>query len=171
MAQEYEYLYVVLSLAEWLNIKDTGNASMRKGFDDFYTSEVGTYFEAEISKRTNHGICNDFCYCFYEIPHWVLNRGRNVLCRVRVSQDHVVPFDDNGFLHIVNNIISAPSSILGNITDLDYLESSENIFLSKNDNPCGQYQCKPVLRAFIPELTRNMITKVRHYRFGKRLRR
>lgn len=173
-------LYAILTLDQWNSIKANGKAALRKSFDEFYTVEAGSYFEAEIRSRTGHESPSNFCYCFYQVPKCLIEKGRHVVVRIRVPQDQVVPFDDVGFLHVINNMHMEryrPLTMPGEPETNDdaskeqCFDSYQKMFLHKNNDgaPVWDYSCKPALRAFIPEITRDMITKARHFSFGKRL--
>ena len=148
MTGPYEYLYAVLSLSEWESVNANGRASCRELFDKHYGAKAGSYFAERIQERTSTD-SSDFCYCFYSVPD--NNRqDRHILCQVRVPREMIAPFDDLEFLQVVNDM-------------LNDREDSPKMSFDKD------YPCKSTLRAFIPELTRGMITRVQHFHGQKRI--
>jgi hypothetical protein len=173
------FLYVCMDYADWQECKATG---VYKCVDEFVRDEAKAWMIAQVERRLNVKLPAGFdpCYCFYEKPPMWPLRGRTVVCKIRVDDKLVLPFDDIGYvsaLNCMNNKMNLFNSMTEeedrSTRDATYEEcvtSHERMFDVSGEGReyrwCGGVQ----LQAFVPVVTRDMVRKVWVYSSCKRLR-
>jgi hypothetical protein len=142
----HQRLYVILSFDGWQDLARTGKHRARKAFDHFYGHRVGQLVSAQVAERTGQQ-ADEFCYCFSheEAARAALkfHTKKCVLCTVLAPASALVRFNDRLFLALANATANGwPLSGDDNLNDDMW---SDAMTLDS--------------RAFLPCLTRNMITK------------
>lgn len=178
-------LYASISYDQWQAVK-RGTTLIH---DEQYIDMAYKWFAEQVVEKTRRsfdGVLNiswgaelsaELTYCFYEKPTWLTHKPKHVILKIVVDASLVVPFDDNGYVHIVNDFSMGKPSFYAlnasecrekaNASPEECIQSYHRIFdISKGFSRwCGRVEP----RAFVPFVGRCMVKKVWVYKFGRRL--
>ena len=180
-------LYASISYDQWQSVK-RGTTLIH---EDQYNDVAHKWFAEQVVKKTRRsfdGVLNiswcaelsaELTYCFFEKPTWLTHKPKHVIIKLSVEANLVVPFDDHGYVHVVNDFSMGKPSFYAldanecrekaNASPEECIQSYDRIFDVSREYSrwCGRIEP----RAFVPFVGRCMVKKAWVYKFGRRLRR
>jgi hypothetical protein len=171
-------VYVFMCYYQWQEMKLTGT------FDILYNEQgsvMQEWLTNQMAKRIPAQIEIDKpIYTFLTKPKvGTLRLAKHVICKVKIDDALVVPFDENAYLHVLNCINNDYHSYCSwseeediakhTVSKDECMESYERMFNMSNICRSVRWTGKLDPYAFIPFLTCDMVKKVWVYRNNKRL--
>ena len=177
------FVYVNLGYYQWQDIKRTGVFGIRGVNDndecgqamiDWLVDQLHKRLppSTRIDKPIYTFMCKPPVHDFYP--------AKRVICKVKIDDTLVVPFDDNTYLYALNSINNDTHSFCAwseeedvarrDASKQECMESYKRMFKMSEQCRSNRWVSPVEPRAFIPFLTRDMVKKVWIYRNAKRLR-
>ena len=166
-----------LSYDDWQNFKETGKFERDC---ELNREDIVRWYSEQVEKRIGSEIVFPY-YCFVEKPlgKWYAPPKRVVL-KIRVDPSKVVMFDDDDYVHVLNCLYNNKHMYLAwneaeynekeHCSTEECIESYPRMFDLDPRKRCAKWSGPVNPRAFIPNVTRDMVRKVWVYSWGRRLR-
>jgi hypothetical protein len=173
-------LYVAFPPEVWKSMKEAGHLESSYHFkgEDLFTKWLGEQY-SKINIDLHAPI-----YCHLTLKDardWWARHARVVILTVRISDlDTILLFDDHAYIQAINGPLNDcnPRGMIAwsekefndSMNSPPDVASCERMFDFQNKNIDRQWSFRPLIRGFLPGLSRDMVKRVKAYKFGKRVK-